>query len=138
MTDRDKQDDAAALVHWTYSREEWNAFMNWKKKRKGLIYYLVHKIFQKRNPKSPTIRITESQVSINNKHQPFHDASRRLQRINIRDAGQLNVVEISYQQSQLPGTAAKEIHVPVPKGRLKEAIDMEEKLNDIRIANPRD
>ena len=137
MTDNPKQDETAALVHWTYSREEWRTFMHWKKKNKGLFHYILHRLSPKLNLKTPNVTITSGKVSIDDKHEPFHDNDRQLQRINIRDAGKMNVMEISYQRNDLPNAGPKEIHIPVPKGRLKEAIGVEEKLNEIRNTNPR-
>ena len=137
MTDNPKQDETAALVHWTYSREEWQTFMRWKKKSKGFFHYILHRLSPKLNRKTPNVTITSGKVSIDDKHEPFHDNDRQLQRINIRDAGKMNVMEISYQRNDLPNAGPKEIHIPVPKGRLKEAIGVEEKLNEIRNTNPR-
>src|SRR6185436_14765491 len=96
MTETRKQDETAALVHWTYSRDEWNSFMRWKKKKKGFFYYLFHRLFSKTNPKTPNIKITADKVSIDDVHEPFRDAERQLQRVNIHDAGKLNIMEIAY------------------------------------------
>jgi hypothetical protein len=131
MTDTLKQDETAALVHWTYSRDEWNTFMRWKKKKKGFLHYLLHLLSPKSSSKTPDIKITADKVSIDDKHEPFHNTERQLQRINIHDAGKMNIMEISYhwpdQAQKLPG----EIRIPVPKGKLKEAIQVQEKLNSI-------
>jgi hypothetical protein len=138
MPDTPKQDETAPLVHWTYSREEWRTFMRWKKMNKGIFHYILHRLLPKRNAGTPSITITGGKVSINDAHQPFRDADRQLQRINIRDAGKMNVMEISRQRNDLPNAGPTEIHIPIPKGRLKEAIGVEEKLNEIRNTNQQD
>jgi hypothetical protein len=92
----------------------------------------LHRLLPKRNTNTPSITITQGKVSINNIHEPFHDADRQLQRIHIRDAGKMNVMEFSYQRNDLPNAGPGEIQIPIPKGRLKEAIGVEEKLNEIR------
>jgi hypothetical protein len=131
MTDTRKQDETPALVHWTYSRDEWNNFMRWKKMKQGFFYYLLHRLLPTRNSKTPDIKITADKVSINDMHEPFQDTERQLQRINIHDAGKMNIMEISYhcpdQKKKLPG----EIRIPVPKGKLKEAIQVQERLSNI-------
>jgi hypothetical protein len=136
MTDTRKQDETAALVHWTYSRDEWNTFIRWEKKKKGFFHYLLHRLFPKRNPNTPNIKITTDKVSIDDMHEPFHNTERQLQRVNIHDAGKMNIMEISYhcpdQKKKLPG----EIRIPVPKGKLKEAIQVQERLSSI-VDGPR-
>ena len=89
MTDTRKQDETAALVHWTYSREEWKTFRRWKEKKKGFFYYLLHRLFAKTSAKTPGISITDDKVCIDDIHEPFHDTERRLQRVNIHDAGKM-------------------------------------------------
>jgi hypothetical protein len=131
MTDILKQDETAALVHWTYSHDEWQNFMRWKKKKKSFFHYLLHQFFPKRNSKTPDIKITEDKVSIDDRHESFRDTERQLQRVNIHDAGNMNIMEIGYhwpgQKEKLPA----EIRIPVPKGKLKEAIQVQERLSNI-------
>ncbi len=137
MADTRKQDEDA-LVHWTYSRDEWKNFMRWKKMKKGIFYYILHRLFSPGRAKTPGIKITGDKVYVDNFNEPFQDKDRQLQRINIRDAGKMNVMEISYQRNDLQHAALTEIHIPIPKGRLKEAIGLEEKLNKIRNTTEQD
>ena len=132
MTEIGNQNETTALVHWTYSHEEWKTFMRWKKRNKGILHYLLHRFLPKQNTKTPSVTITQGKVSIDDVHEPFHGKDRQLQRINIRDAGKMNIMEISYQRNDLQDGGANEILIPVPKGRLKEAFGVEEKLNEIR------
>jgi hypothetical protein len=131
MADTLKQDETAALVHWTYSHDEWQNFMRWKKKKKGFFHYLFHRLFAKTKSKTPDIKITEDKVSIDDMHESFHNKERQLQRVNIHDAGKMNIMEIAYhwpgQKEKLPAA----IRIPVPKGKLKEAIQVQERLSNI-------
>jgi len=68
------------------------------------------------------------------KHEHFHSNGRSLKRINIKDEGKLNVMQIVYEQQLQNGVFDKDIHVPVPKGKLKEAIEVEERLNLIHLS----
>jgi hypothetical protein len=130
MNDSLKQDDTAALVHWTYSPDEWHRFVKWKKRTQGLFHYLGHLLFTRKSSKPPDIEVTPSRVSFNARHEHFHNAEYRLQRINIRDAGPLNVVEIAYRRRDQEGGPNAEIKIPVPKGKLMEAIKLQDTLHN--------
>jgi hypothetical protein len=136
MPDTRKQDETATLAHWTYSREEWKAFVRWRKMKKGIIYYILHRLLPAQKKKTPSITITGGNVCVDDVHEPFHNTDCRLKHINIREAGKMNVMEISYERQGMRVNANNEIHVLVPKGKLTEAIGVEEKLNTIRNANP--
>jgi hypothetical protein len=119
-----KLDEKMIIAHWTYSREEWKAFLKWKVLRRGLFHYLLHWFKPKRHKNVPEVRITSGKVWINDSHEPFHDEERRFRNINIHDAGKLNVMEIRYQH----GDHSSEIRIPIPKGKLREAIQVQEEL----------
>jgi hypothetical protein len=131
MTDTRKQDEMAVLVHWTYSRDEWKTFLRWKKMRKSFFHYLLHRVMPAPNSRTPGITITHNKISIDNNHQPFHDSERRLRRVNIRDEGKMNIMEISYESPGQKGTLSNEINIPVPKGKLREAIGVQESLSNM-------
>ncbi len=72
--------------------------------------------------------ITGNNVCINNVKQPFNDKRRQLRRIQICDAGQMNVIEITYTSEESAAGLINEIKIPVPKGKLREAIELQQKL----------
>jgi hypothetical protein len=51
-----------------------------------------------------------------------------LKQINIQDEGKINVMEISYLQQHPKGISSGEIRIPVPKGKLREAMYVQDKL----------
>ena len=53
-----------------------------------------------------------------------------LGKITVNDAGSFNVLEITYCWNTSKGKTFNEIRVPIPKGSLKEAIFLQEKLMD--------
>ena len=118
------------LVRWNYTYEEWRIFLRWKLLRKSYFHYLIH-LSKPKQKKIPEILITHLQVWMDEKHEHFHSNGRSLKRINIKDEGKLNVMQIVYEQQHQQGAFNKDIHVPVPKGKLKEAIEVEERLNAI-------
>jgi hypothetical protein len=121
-------DKTTALVRWTYSSDEWNTFMRWKKMKKGFLPYLLHRLLPRLGSPAPEVIINRGKVSIGDVHEPFSDCGRQLKRINIHDAGKMNVMEIAYQHNDLQHVNPGEIHIPVPRGKLKEAIQVQEKL----------
>jgi hypothetical protein len=130
-----KSEEMTSLVHWTYSRDEWKTFMRWKKMKRGFLHYMLHRLSLNQNSRTPEITITVSKVCFDDRHESFDGNEQKFKRINIHDAGNINVIEIFYQRSNMPHTGLREIHIPVPKGRLKEAIGVEEKLNAIKNIN---
>jgi hypothetical protein len=129
MTDTRQQGEATALVHWTYSRDEWRTFLRWKKMKKSFFHYIIYRLALSQLTRTPGITITDNQISIDGSPEPFHDSERRLRKVNIRDEGKMNVMEISYESPGQKGALANEISIPVPKGKLREAIGLQERLS---------
>ena len=130
MNDSLNQDETAALVRWTYSPDEWHRFVKWKKRRQGFFHYLVHLLTTRKNATPPDIEVTPNRVSFDDVHEHFHNAEYRLQRINIHDAGPLNVLEIAYRRRDQGSGPNAEINIPVPKGKLMEAIKLQDTLHN--------
>ena len=128
-----QKDEAIALVHWTYSRDEWKNFMRWKKRKKGFLQYLFYLL--ESGPKTPVATISTNSVSTGNVQEFFYGKDLQLLRVIIRDAGDMNIMEIAYQRNDLESSGRNEIHVLVPRGRLKEAIGVEERLNKMRTTS---
>lgn len=101
-------------------------FQRWKEWRRGLFHYLIHLLRRSRVNRVPEVTITPGKVWINELHEPFHDAERRFRTIHIRDTGKLNVIEISYDHQE----RVSEIRIPVPKGKLREAIALQDSLTN--------
>ena len=131
-----KHTEKNILARWNYTYEEWRIFLRWKLLKKSYIHYLIH-IRKSKQKKIPEVIITHQRVWIDEKHEHFHFNDRSLKRIDIKDEGRLNVLQIIYEQQHTSGPFNMDIHVPVPKGKLKEAIEVEEKLNMIRNTNQR-
>jgi len=117
-------DEQTVLARWICTKEEWRAFDRWRRKRQSRWRYFWHRLLGRNLTKGAEITMTRDDVRINNNDaEPFSTAHRELRRIDIRDAGYLNVLEISY--SDKSGAALNEIRVPVPRGKLREAIALQ-------------
>jgi hypothetical protein len=116
------------LAHWTYTRAEWKAFQKWRQMKKGIFHYLLHLIKPASSNRVPEIRISHERVWVNETHEPFHEGERRFRKIDIHDAGAFNIMEISYEKDHIEGAQSGEIRIPIPKGKLREAIAVQEEM----------
>lgn len=116
------------LAHWTYTKNEWRAFISRTKKQKGFFNYIIHLSSAIINQKVPEIKITSERVYIGDDHQHFSGQRHQLMQINIREEGIVNILEIMYENICVNENSVGEITIPVPKGKLREAFEVEEKL----------
>lgn len=130
MLMRIEQNQRIVLAHWTYNCEEWRNFIRWDKLRRGRLWYVVYYFLGKKETTIPEITITNKKIWIGNSVESFNDINKQIKRINIRDAGKLNVLEITYSIFNNGITKTDEILIPVPKGKLKEAIQVQENILD--------
>lgn len=120
--------ERAFLAHWTYSTEEWERFTRWSKLRRGWLSYLLFRLFPGRNQSVPEIAITCQKVWIGDFVESFRSKERQLKRIHIRDTREMNILEIIYEDHRgKPGLS--QIHIPIPKGKLREAMEVHENLS---------
>jgi hypothetical protein len=119
------------LTRWNYTKEEWNRFIHWKARKKGILFFLAGKLIPWRN-RIPEISIMADRICVNNSQEPFRDQQRQIREIQIREAGNINILEISYEL----GNAIRGIRVPIPRGKLREAFEVQERLtmNNILIS----
>lgn len=116
------------LAHWVYTREEWVTFMRKENRRKSVLCRLVHWLGFGVLKTIPEVEITTDNISVGNRHHPFKSGANALRRINILDEGLINVMVIRYDSVGNRTIEPHEIRVPVPRGKLKEAILVQEKL----------
>jgi hypothetical protein len=116
------------LAHWTYSKQEWKAFLKAGKKQQGIIPYFMHLLFSVAARRIPEIKITPELVSIGNDQQYFSSGRHSITDIHIREEGLINIIEIGYECNNVISPKRREIKIPVPKGKLREAFEVEERL----------
>jgi hypothetical protein len=117
-------------ISWIYTKEEWRRFEKWNARRKGVVEYIWQFLFHKENPDVQSVELTEQSVTIGDKKKYFSGPVTELRRVEIYDKKDFNVMIITYEivsKKQL-----NEISLPIPKGKLKEAIDAQEKLMVLR------
>lgn len=116
------------LAHWTYSKQEWNAFVRSERKQKGIISYMMYLLFSGATRRIPEVKITSELVCIGANQEYFSSGRHNLAQINIREEGIINIIEITYQCTNATTKKRGEIIIPVPKGKLREAFEVEERL----------
>jgi len=120
----------AFLIHWTYTAEEWKKFRRWGYFRRGIWKHFVWRLLRLNLKHIPEISITTYKVWIGDRVRPFRDDERRLRRVNIRDTGRFNIIEITYEQANRQAKRLPVIYIPIPKGKLREAIVVHEALSE--------
>jgi hypothetical protein len=123
-----QSDEPGVLATWSYTMDEWKAFVNWKKRRTGFFSYLLHFMDMRKNDHIPTVIISKEHITIEGKQESFFSRERHLRRVNIKEAGAYNIMEMMYENRSTSEGLIHEIYVPVPKGKLKEAIWIQEEL----------
>jgi hypothetical protein len=123
-----EKNQRAVLAHWTYNREEWVSFIRWHKLRRGRLYYLIYYFLPKKKAAIPEVTITMQNIWIDDAVESFNDVDRHLKHISLHEAGTLNILEITYVVLKDGLKRLGEIKVPVPKGKLMEAIQVQESL----------
>jgi len=114
------------LAHWKYSKEEWQYFIRHTKKRKGLLSWLLRPFYLLLENKIPEVKITPDQVWIGDDRQHFNNKDCELTTIDLRDEGKINILSIGYKN--IDTATVNEIKILVPKGKLREAVEVQERL----------
>jgi|GEM_PF-6464711 len=100
----------------------------------GSVKYIASNPFLEIDPGHlPEVIITEEAVLVNGKSMTFSNHTNRLGHVAIREAKGLNVLEISYCMENRQGILeTARIRVPIQKGKLREAIRVQEELAGTR------
>ena len=115
------------IVRWIYTKEEWQHFEKWSAKHKGILNYLWYSLFSK-DKHGQTVEFNGQWIKISDKLKYFNGPVTELRRVDIYEKGQINIMNITY--ANITTNQLSEISIPIPKGKLKEAIDAHEKLMD--------
>jgi hypothetical protein len=122
------QNEATILAHWHYTRLEWKCFIRYSMRSRGRLRYIRYYLFGPGCTVIPEITITGQKVWTGDAAVSFNDVNRYIKRICIHDSGKINILEITYAILENGNTHSGEIVIPIPKGKLKEAIQVQENL----------
>jgi len=87
-----------------------------------------------KQPQPPQIIITSDNASVNGKLTIFNGEGKFLRHADLKEKYDRNVLEIVYESKKGEKVSSKQLIIPVPKGKLREAIVLLDSLNSTRAA----
>ena len=84
-----------------------------------------------KGPGMPEVLITKTSIITNGIKTAFHTDQKWFRRAVINEKADRNILEITYEWQTRKGVTYDEIRLPVPKGKLREAIEIQSFLNAI-------
>lgn len=113
-------------AHWTYSRQEWKTFIYKKLERKNFVLRTMKKILLIFAFKTPEVKITPVSIAIGKDRREInHDLRvRDIELVNIDD---INIMTVSFDRVR-SGKKAEKLLIPVPKGKLRDAFELRQRL----------
>src|SRR5688572_17005277 len=75
------------------------------------------------------IIIADDTAIVNGKSTVFHGNGKHLRKVDVRENNNINIVEITFERQTRKGSSFEEITIPVPRGRLREAMELQDCLN---------
>ena len=122
--------NAGWLTNWRYDSAEWKRFAKWELFKKGGISLLRCLLIPFRYKRTKEVKVSQHLALIDGKTYLFNAGNRVFQTADLYDAGPLHVLEICFKENESYGV----IRVPVPKGKLKEAIVLEKSLQVTNVS----
>lgn len=116
------------LVRWSYTREEWKRFARWDNWRRGFLGFVLKKISHPCRRHVQDITIAEGCVCFDQQVRLLKDDHMQVRRVDIAESGSMNTLEIIYETQTGSSKQIKEILIPVPRGKLREAVEVQERL----------
>ena len=117
------------LAHWVYGKEEWSRFTRWRMLKKGIGHFILYFLHPPVLKKGAEVKIGSTSVYIYDNRKTVYFSICRFLHVEIYDAGEMNILEIKYSKTHGTGS----IRIPVPKGKLKDAVIVEDKLQQLII-----
>jgi hypothetical protein len=92
-------------------------------------FFISRRRMKWKQPQPPEIIITSGNATVNGRLTTFNGHGKYLRKADIREKYDRNVLEIVYETKNGKKLAFDELIIPVPKGKLREAIVLLESLN---------
>jgi hypothetical protein len=96
-----------------------------------LRYYIRLHTLKWKGVKMPEITITSGIATVNGKSTIFHGDDKWLRKVDIKEVNNLNILEFIYEWRAETGVSFDELRIPVPKGRLREAVEALDRLRAV-------
>lgn len=96
----------------------------------GVVRYFIRTWMTRwKGNKAPEIIIADDTAIVNGKHTVFHGNGKLLRKVDVKENNNINIVEITFERLTRKGSLLEEITIPVPRGRLREAMELQDCLN---------
>lgn len=96
----------------------------------GAAKYFIRTWMSKwKGSKVPEIIIADDTAIVNGKSTVFHGNGKFLRKVDVKENSNINIVEITFERLTRNGSIFEAITIPVPRGRLREAMELQECLN---------
>lgn len=96
----------------------------------GLLQYIIRMYSLKwKSPKMPEVVIVNGTITVNGKSTIFQGNGIWLRKAILKENHNLNILGIAYEWKSGDDIYSDEINIPVPKGKLREAMELLDKLN---------
>jgi hypothetical protein len=98
----------------------------------GIKYIITMSSIKLDENKMPEVIITNQSVIVNGHMNRFYGNNLWLGKVSIKEVKAFNILEFTYCWSTRSGETYDELRVPIPKGNLKEAIGLQERLMEAK------
>jgi len=113
-------------AHWTYSKQEWKAYMYKRLKGKNLILRTWKKILLSFIVKTPEVKISPVSIVVGKNSWEINHGL-RVKDIELSCIDDINIMTLNFDGIH-PGNKVMEMHIPVPKGKLRDAFELRQRM----------
>lgn len=113
-------------AHWTYSRQEWKTYMFKKLERKNFLLRTWKKLLLMLAFKTPEVKITPFSIAFGKDRREINQ-DLRVMDIELMNIDDINIMTVSFDGVK-SGKKAEKLLIPVPKGKLRDAFELRQRL----------
>lgn len=125
------KNEITILAHWVYTRDEWRIFIRKENRRRNFLQWLFQWVTGSSTKTVPEVKFAHGKILVGETMYHFNSNNINLRRINILEAGLINIMEICYETKGKKFPQLIELRIPIPRGKLKEAVMVQEKFSVI-------
>lgn len=137
MTGAEKQHIHSTGIRWIYSPQEWRQFRSWLKRKAGWLPFLWHLLPKFGRQLTPEVLMVPGRLHIGDQLHEIGPGGKKLMRVQILEAGQQNILCLTCE-AEKGKELSQDIHILVPRGKLREAVAIENYWNETLLTDQPD
>jgi hypothetical protein len=94
-----------------------------------LKYYIRTWMIKWKSDQMPEIIVTDGTAIVNGNPILFQGNGKYLRKVDVKQDNNVNIVEITFEKQTRKGISFDAIIIPVPRGKLREAVELQDCLN---------